>query len=207
MTHSVYTGHRQVPAGLPCLTSFVSLFGALMVSLSACRPYEEHTPHVTESERTESEHPNQRLLSDVNAAKTWFHARKTRPIWARQLTQAEQVQTLEGVEEVPAGQMLCRGEAGDIWPQSPERLEEKYQATGETDDQGWQKYVPAPDNQGVMAAEVPHSFQVQAKWGELRGKSGDYLVKNYEDRDSPYPDDVWIVDHSLFHATYEQVEP
>lgn len=112
---------------------------------------------------TEPENPNQSLLDEINDADAWFHARKTRPIWARKLVEAERVETLEGDQQVPAGQMLCRGEAGDIWPQSPERVADKYRATDEVDDQGWQKYIPAPDSQGVMAAAVPHPFQVRAE--------------------------------------------
>ena len=58
-----------------------------------------------------------------------------------------------------------------------------------------------------MAAQVPHSFQVQTKWGLLTGKEGDFLVKNYEDRDNDAPEDVWIVDQTLFEATYVRVTP
>lgn len=149
---------------------------------------------------------NRELLDEVNAANLWFHARKTRPIWARRLEQAERVQTLEGEEDVPASNFLCRGEAGDIWPQSAERLEAKYVATDEVSADGWRKYLPHPDNTGVMASRVEHPFAVTAKWGELKGKPGDYVVKNYDDRDAPYPEDVWIVDAVLFQATYERVE-
>ena len=56
-----------------------------------------------------------------------------------------------------------------------------------------------------MAAQIAHAFTVQAKWGELRGKAGDFLIKKYEDRDLVHPDDVWIVDQQLFAATYERV--
>lgn len=147
---------------------------------------------------------NRLLLDEVNRAALWFHAKKTRPIWVRQLKQAETVQTLEGEERVPAGNYLCRGEAGDIWPQSEERLSAKYTITDETDNQGWCKSFPNPDNAGVMAAQMPHAFQVQAKWGLLSGKPGDFIVKNYENLDTAFPEDVWIVDKSLFLATYER---
>jgi hypothetical protein len=148
---------------------------------------------------------NQALLKEVDAAKLWFHAKKTRPIWVRRLEKTESVKTLEGDEEVPAGNYLCRGEAGDIWPQNEERLNAKYVITDETDEQGWRKCLSKPDAAGVMAAQVPHEFQVHAKWGLLSGKPGDYVVKNYEDRDVAEPQDVWIVDRELFRATYEKV--
>lgn len=147
--------------------------------------------------------PNQVLLDEVNGAGLWFRAWKTRPIWAKKLDRAERVETLEGMEDVPAGQCLCRGEAGDVWPQAPERLTAKYEPVGEIDSEGWQKHIPRPDNQGVLAAQISHEFTVHAEWGELRGKPGDYLVKDYEDRETEYPDDIWIVDRSLFVATYD----
>lgn len=154
---------------------------------------------------TQASNPNRAILEEADSNRLWFHARKTRPIWAKRLDQPQQVQTIEGLEMVPAGTFLCRGEAGDIWPQSLDRLADKYQAAGETDSDGWQKYVPRPDNQGVMAAQIPYAFTVHTTWGELRGKPGDYLIKNYEDRDAPHPSDVWIVDQKLFAATYERV--
>jgi hypothetical protein len=150
---------------------------------------------------------NQPLLDEVAAAGLWFHARKTRPIWVRKLESPQRIKTLEGEEEVPAGTFLCRGEAGDFWPQTPERLESKYEATDEASDDGWRKYVPRPDNEGVLAAQIGHSFQVEAAWGTLTGKPGDYVVKNYSDQDVASPADVWIVDQGLFQATYQSVSP
>lgn len=151
--------------------------------------------------------PNGDLLREVNEAGSWLPARKTRPIWAKRLERAETVQTLEGPEQVPAGSYLCRGEAGDVWPQSEENLSAKYVATDEVDPEGWRKYMPRPDAEGVMAAQVDHPFEVEAEWGTLAGKAGDYLVKNRSDRDAPYPRDVWVVDQDLFRATYEAEEP
>lgn len=146
---------------------------------------------------------NQTLLSKVNAAGLWFQAKKTRPIWVRRLETAESVKTLEGVEQVSAGNYLCRGEAGDIWPQSEGRLKSKYAVTDEVDTNGWHRCDPKPEA-AVMAAQIPYVFQVQAQWGLLSGKPGDYLVKNLEDRDNDNPEDVWIVDRQLFQATYER---
>jgi PGDYG protein len=150
---------------------------------------------------------NAAILQEIDGAGLWFHAKKTRPIWVRLLEQQETVKTLEGEEQVPAGNYLCRGEAGDIWPQKEERLKAKYTLTDEVDEQGWRKCLPNPDAAGVMAAQVPHAFQVQAAWGLLSGKPGDFIVKNYEDRANENPADVWIVDQALFEATYERVVP
>jgi hypothetical protein len=149
--------------------------------------------------------PNRKLLDEVNQAQTWLHAKKTRPIWARRLEAAQMVKTLEGEEQVAAGHFLCKGEAGDIWPQTEKDLLKRYIATDELADDGWRKYQPNPDAQGVLAAPIDHAFEVQASWGKLSGKRGDFLVKNFTDRDTPYPADIWIVDQTLFRQTYEEL--
>jgi hypothetical protein len=123
------------------------------------------------------------------------------------MERAEKVETLEGPEEVPAGAYLCRGEAGDIWPQSEESISARYVPTEEIEVGGWRKWTPRPDAAGVMAAQVPRAFEVQTAWGLLSGKPGDYVVKNHEDRDSDDPPDLWIVDQRLFEATYERLSP
>ncbi|MAD79454.1 MAG: hypothetical protein CMJ50_01240 [Planctomycetaceae bacterium] len=151
--------------------------------------------------------PNQELLDEVNAAGTWFHAKKVRPIWAKSVDKQQTVKTIEGEETVSAGDFLCRGEIGEIWPQTAAKLQQKYNATGEVDNDGWEKYVPNPDAKGVWAAQLDHTFQVHASWGVLSGKPGDYLVKGYDDTDVDYPEDIWIVDKDLFGATYEKVGP
>jgi hypothetical protein len=115
----------------------------------------------------------------------------------------QRVRTLEGDEEVPAGSYLCRGEAGDLWPQAVEKLLSRYVATSEATPDGWRKYEPKPDSAGVLAAKIEHPFEVQSAWGRLQGKPGDLLVKDFADRDVSYPADVWIVDAQLFAATYE----
>ena len=144
---------------------------------------------------------------EANVTGQWFHATKTRPIWARQLDAAQTVRTLEGEEQVAAGHYLCRGEAGDIWPQTEETLLKRYTATDEVTDDGWRKYQPHPDAQGVMASPIDHPFEVQASWGILSGKVGDFLLKSYQDRETLYPADVWVVDQGLFGETYEAVVP
>lgn len=156
------------------------------------------------SDETSAE--NRALLDEVNRAGAWFRARKTRPIWARRVEREQAVETLEGVEKARPGDFLCRGEAGDLWPQSRESLEATYAATDEVDAAGWRRYEPRPDAQGVCAAQVGHPFAVHTSRGRLRGKAGDYVVKRYRDRDVDCPPEVWIVDRELFRATYAAVE-
>lgn len=147
---------------------------------------------------------NRAILDEVNSAGAWFHALKTRPIWAKAVDEDQVVLTLEGEETVKAGQVLCRGEAGDVWPQTAENLAKRYAPTDTIDSAGWRKYMPYPDAQGVMAAVIEHPFTVVTSWGTLSGKPRDLLVKNFTDPQTPYPSDVWIVDAKLFAATYER---
>lgn len=150
---------------------------------------------------------NKSVLEEANANGKWFHARKTRPIWAKRLNSAQTVTTLEGEEQVEAGHYLCRGEAGDIWPQTEKDLTRRYKATDDVDADNWRKYQPNPDAEGVMATQINHPFSVEASWGTLSGKAGDYLLKNFHDRDTAFPDDVWIVDQTLFQQTYAIMRP
>ncbi len=148
---------------------------------------------------------NQSLLDEANRTGAWFHARKTRTIWVRQVAAAQKVRTLEGEIEVAAGDVICRGEAGDLWPQSQKGLAERYDPTEDVDSEGWRKYLPRPFAEGVMAVQLDHPFDVEGPWGRLSGKGGDFLVKRHEDREVAYPADVWVVDQTLFRQTYETV--
>lgn len=149
--------------------------------------------------------PNQALLDEVNSSPNWFRARKTQSIWARRMEADQKVQTLEGLEQVKAGDFLCRGEKGEVWPQAQAKLESRYVATEEVDAEGWRKYVPRPDAPGVMALPMERPFVVETKRGRLSGKEGDYLLKNYQDRDAASPKDLWIVDQQLFRESYQAV--
>ena len=58
-----------------------------------------------------------------------------------------------------------------------------------------------------MATQIDHPFEVQATWGKLSGKPGDFLLKNFSDRKTTYPDELWNVDQRLFQQTYVTVLP
>lgn len=189
----------------PRLSFEAAPFGlAMVLCFAAICGCAEDALHVNEAAK-ETVSSNQDLLREVDEAGAWFAARKAKPIWAKRLEHAESVQTLEGREEVPAGSFLCRGEAGDIWPQSEKSLLSKYSETSEIDDDGWRKYTPRADAEGVLAAQIDHPFTVHAKWGKLTGKKGDYLAKSRSARDAGEPEDVWIVDQKLFEATYRTI--
>ena len=164
--------------------------------------------HLAEPAHTPSgASPNQGLLDEMDTAHAWFFAKKTRPIWAKRLTEDQVVTTLEGKVTAKKGDFICRGEAGENWPQAAKTLEARYTPTQTVDEKGWRRYEPRPDAEGVMAAQVSHTFSVVATWGRLSGKAGDYVLKNRRDRDVAYPVDVWVVDRNLFAATYEAVKP
>lgn len=147
---------------------------------------------------------NRALLDEVHQAGSWFHARKTREIWVRRLEREETISTIEGPLLAKAGDFVCRGVGGELWPQKAQDVERKYLSTDATDGP-WRKYVPRPDGEGILAARLEHAFTVEATWGRLSGKAGDYLAKNFRDREVRYPADVWVVDRALFDATYERV--
>lgn len=174
---------------------------AVLLLFSGCC---HSTPPVKMNEQAS---PNQSLLDELDSARAWVHAKKTRPIWARLIESDRTVESLEGRVSAKAGDYLCRGEAGELWPQSAKTLAARYAPTDAVSADGWRKYRPHPDAEGVMAAQVQHAFAVVATWGKLSGKPGDYVLKNFRDRLVAYPEDVWVVDQALFRATYEVVKP
>lgn len=140
--------------------------------------------------------PNGPLNEEV--ARRLWKARKSKPLWAKRLQEAQSVQTLEGLLHAEAGDYLCRGVNGELWPQKAVKLLEKYLPT-ESFDNGWQCFNPKPDSEGVEATQVDHAFRIQAHWGILNGKAGDYVVRSRTDST-----DVWIVDKAIFEATYQR---
>ena len=148
---------------------------------------------------------NRPLLDELNARPTWFAARRTRPIWVRLLAQPERIRTIEGEQQVPAGAYVCQGEAGDIWPQAADRLEQKYRLTTERNAAGLTKCWPRDAGNRVLAIEVDHPFVIWGEWGRFVGKAGDFALKNLTDQHTRYPADIWIVDRQHFLATYERL--
>lgn len=148
--------------------------------------------------------PNNQLLNEVNNANLWFSARKSKCLWAKEVTSDQIVSTLEGEMTAQVGDYLCRGESNDTWPQKAKTLFAKYEPTADYNSDGWQKFTPKPDSAGVQAAQINHAFDVIASWGNLAGKPNDYLVKNDSDKKVDYPEDVWVVSREIFEGTYEK---
>jgi hypothetical protein len=173
----------------------------MLMASSGCNP-SSTVENTIPNERDQPANVNAAILEKVNASGVWFHAKKTAPLWARPLEKDQTIKTLEGDVTAKAGDFLCRGAAGEFWPQSAERLSEKYNPTEEVDAEGFRKFLP---NSEVMAAQVDQPFQVKTSWGDLDGKSGDFILKSFADKEVEYPDSVWIVDKQLFADTYERV--
>ena len=140
--------------------------------------------------------PNKILNQTISERFVKF--RKTKPIWARQLTEETSVETIEGPIVAQAGDFLCRGIEGEYWPQKEDKLRSKYIPTGKVDPDGWQEFAPDPDAAPVYATPVLYPFQIQAQWGLLSGQACDYAVRAEND-----PSDVWIVKRQIFKASYQ----
>lgn len=156
--------------------------------------------------------------------KAWRLARKTRPIWARPVAPEEvgrEFQTADHVKEVAReGFWLCVGVAGEPWFQSREKIEAKYEADIEESKKfsfdaesctyrmfkprqtvrNWVAHVKGPGIEGFF---IRPNYDPERP---LYSPSGGYVVK--DDVKDPYtdkPDDVWLVQQSLFESTYELV--
>ena len=151
-----------------------------------------------------TESPHQSILDEANRSGAWFAARKVSPVWVNDSASKPSVESLEGEETLLSGDVLCRGAAGDVWPQSRESLFAKYSPTSQVDAQGWKKFEPRPEQSRVMAIQILHPFEVDTTRGKLSGKAGDYLLKKHDQRDIAYPQDVWIVDRQVFQSTYQR---
>lgn len=148
---------------------------------------------------------NRSFLREVNTLKVWQTYAKIKPLKAKLLTETQSVHTLEGILTYNAGDYLCKGESGDIWGQKADVFHLKYiaDASESPDSGGWQKYLPNPGSNRVLAAEIGHDFQIEhPDFGTMTGVAGDFLVKSYADKDLEYPTDIWIVKHHIFLENY-----
>eukprot|EP01088_Endostelium_zonatum_P006064 TRINITY_DN18168_c0_g1_i1.p1 TRINITY_DN18168_c0_g1~~TRINITY_DN18168_c0_g1_i1.p1 ORF type:complete len:170 (+),score=42.52 TRINITY_DN18168_c0_g1_i1:57-566(+) len=146
---------------------------------------------------------NKELLDQVNKTNRWVLVKKTAYMWGKELTQDQEIVTLEGKEKAKAGQILCKGIAGELWPQEKAQVLKRYNKT-EMQDGEWTKYTPRRDLPGYWASPVKGEFEVKTKWGTMKGKDKDYILKNFNDAQTRYPEDVWVVDRKLFNKSYAQ---
>jgi hypothetical protein len=155
----------------------------------------------------------------------WRHARKTKPIWARELDPDEigkSFTTADHADEVAReGYWLCVGVAGEPWFQKPAKVEEKYDESGEEEkqfsfDSAPHTYRVFTPKEGVRnwAAQIDdpeiEGFYIRPGYDmnhPLYSPAGGYVVAG--DVADPYSDkldDVWLVQQPLFESTYEMDE-
>jgi len=141
--------------------------------------------------------PDGKLLEEIE--QKLFKARKSRALWAKEVEAPMEIETLEGKITAQPGDYVCRGIVGEYWAQKAKKLLETYDPTDDRDDDGWQRFAPKPDAPLVEATQVEAPFRVIARWGELQGNAGDYVVRSTTDRT-----DIWIVGKAIFEASYDR---
>lgn len=165
---------------------------------------------------------HEETLAWIAQHKAWRRARKTRPIWVRELDVAEigrEFLTADHVtERAQAGYVLCVGVAGEPWFQKAERVRAKYQPG--LSEQRMFSFDMAPRAYQVWqpketvvnwAAQVTDKnsvgFSIRPNYDvahPLYSPRGGYVVR--DDTPDPYaaaPNDVWLVQQGLFESTYE----
>jgi CubicO group peptidase (beta-lactamase class C family) len=154
--------------------------------------------------------------------RAWRPARKTKPIWARPVAPEEvgkEVETADHAKEVVREDAwLCVGVAGEPWLQTRDKLEGKYEPSGETtkrfefdkEPRQYRIYGPkAAARNWVAQVKGPgiEGFSIRPGYDPgraLYSPAGGYVVR--DDVPDPYeapPEDVWLVQQPLFESTYE----
>ncbi|HEV3343688.1 MAG TPA: hypothetical protein VG125_25170 [Pirellulales bacterium] len=169
---------------------------------------------------------HEETLQWVREHRAWRHARKTKPIWARELEPQEigkHFTTADHADEVAReGYWLCVGVAGEPWFQKPSKVQDKYDPSGEEAKRfsfdatehkyrqfqpregvrNWVAQVQAPDIEGFY---IRPGYDMEHP---LYSPAGGYVVTG--DIEDPYVaklDDVWLVQQTLFESTYELGKP
>lgn len=169
---------------------------------------------------------------DTSKIEKWRLASKTKAIKIKHLrsllvddsvTSKFLLDTIEGREPLYKGKniVICIGEAGDAWQQTPNKLLKKYDLV-DIDDDGWFLFNPKPNNE-VNCIEITqeladsfldpsiHSnrqsdgnYYILGQYGEeypdgLRQscKVGDFICQDINDKT-----DQWIVARKIFFNTY-----
>jgi hypothetical protein len=195
----------------------------LACCLLGCR--EQAKPRAVVAEGKKLSH--EETLKWIGEHRAWRHARKTKPIWARDVEPGEigkAFTTADHADEVAReGYWLCVGVAGEPWFQKPAKVEEKYDEAGDEEKKfafdttahkyrifkpkpGTRNWVAQVQGQGIEGFYIRPGYD---KDRPLYSPAGGYVVTG--DVDDPYTaafDDVWLVQQPLFESTYElETEP
>jgi hypothetical protein len=190
---------------------------ALLIALmSGC------TTRVQPTKESAMQLSHAQTLEWIQKHRAWRLAKKTRPIWARPVAPDElgkEFQTADhATEKAREGFWLCVGIAGEPWFQKPERVNARYDRTGDEvkqfafDSQAHTYYVYRP-KEGALnwVAQIKgpgiSGFFVRPNYDmdhPLFSPAGGYVVMDHVP--DPYqaaPNDVWLVQEPLFISTYE----
>ena len=161
-------------------------------------------------------------ILETKDLKGWKIAKKVKGIKAkliallidRSIFDKVLINTLEGPQEPDKTNLLCVGEAGDIWQQTNAALHKKYNIVDVKD--GWYICEPKPENEvefieltQELLDSIPFDWMyIKGKWGTtFRGvenlqqfSPGDFLCRQTYDHS-----DQWIVRQALFRNTYSVV--
>jgi len=165
---------------------------------------------------------HEEALRWIDEHRAWRRARKTRPIYARPVDPQEvgkEFQTADRAREVARkGSWLCVGVAGEPWFQSREKIEAKYELSGE-ESRKYEFDKAARQYRVYKPKAATRNWVAQVKSPEIEGFSirpgydpdrplyspaGGYVVR--DDVENPYrapPKDVWLVQQAIFESTYE----
>lgn len=106
-------------------------------------------------------------------------------------------QTLEGLVSYRRGDAVFTGIAGESWPVSRERFEQRYVATDGTMPGGDGAYIKR--HMEVFALRLEAAIEVpKAGGGCLYGNPGDWLLQYA-------PDDYGIINDGIFRETYDLI--
>jgi hypothetical protein len=175
---------------------------------------------MAKSDRAKLSHED--TLQWIREHRAWRRARKTKPIWARELDAAEvgkEFATADHAIEIGRqGYWLCVGVAGEPWFQKPANVEAKYDLADEEEKKfsfdgaprTYRRFEPKHDARN-WAAQINDShiegFFIRPNYDlehPLYSPRGGYVVT--ADVGDPYAislDDVWLVQQPLFESTYE----
>ena len=145
----------------------------------------------------------------------WRQAmKKAVPVHAILVEDSMRCVTLEGEADVMAGSVMMRGVKGEYYPIHREKFEDWYDYEGPLEaapvepgfmfesgrdypDIPWVSCTKKPVPVSVCQMDEP--FLVKASWGDLEGKSGDYLAMYG-------PGDYAAIEAAIFAETYDFIE-
>lgn len=168
---------------------------------------------------------HEETIAWIREQQAWRRARKTKPIWARELDADEigaEFSTADhAIELGREGFLLCVGVAGEPWFQKPANVQAKYDLTEDERKQYsfdalpriYHRFEPK-ENVRNWAAQVAgpgiEGFFIRPNYDmdhPLYSPAGGYVVT--VDAEDPYAislDDVWLIQQALFESTYEMEE-